>query len=249
MNRGKIHTLLVLCMSMTVVFGGWFFTEGMLDRKESELFTQNGKILTSTAEIKEEFEGLCLSEDKIAEILLAWKNGGREVPHEPLEGQMNMKQAINAGRDWIAMLVKNNILPVYMETGSFDKINAVLYNVDTNKLVEELLVSYWKITYLKEDVKITLTIHAASGQVWSADILMDEKNMLYGTCTEQELLAIAFPFVSNEKKEIEVENQIFYKILEKGNVYAVIKRDGIVVDKEEPIARLSLMLCTDIENL
>ena len=71
--------------------------------------------------------------------------------------------------------------------------------------------------------------------------------MLFGTCTDEELLAIAFPFVSGYNTEI-VENHMVYKISEVGKVYAVLQRDRMVVDNQKPVARLLVGLYTDTEK-
>ncbi len=68
--------------------------------------------------------------------------------------------------------------------------SAVLCTLDSPLPLEESLISYWKVTYVEGDVEIVLTIHARSGQVWDANISMNEDKMLYGTCSDEEILAI-----------------------------------------------------------
>ncbi len=251
MSKGKIDTLFIFCLSFAVVFGGWFLTKEMLDRNEAEILARKGQISVEIAEVNvnennpvaENFEGEDLNEDEIAEVLAVWNAGGREVFHEPMAGQMNMEQAINAGRDWIALLADNNIIPDYLSECRFDDTGAVLCTLDSNVLLEKSFISYWKITYVKDDVKIVLTIHALSGQVWDADIFMNEDKMLFGTYSDEEILAIAFPFLTSGDAEIIVEKSTIYKkISEEGKVYATLKRESILVNKEEPKARLLLSL-------
>lgn len=256
MSRGKIYTLLIFCLSFGVVFGGWFLTKKMLDRKEAEILAEKGQISVQIANVDvsekdpsaEYFEGEVLKEDVIAEVLAVWNIGGHEVFHEPMAGQMDMEQAITAGRDWIDMLANRNILPGYLSECSFDETSAVLCSLDSHVSLEKELISYWKVTYVEGDVEIELTIHALSGQVWYANISMNEDKMLYGTCSDEEILSIAFPFLTSDKAGVVVGNSTIYKISEEGNVYATLKRDSVLVDKEEPRARLLLGLCTDIEE-
>lgn len=255
MSRGKIYTLLIFCVSFAVVFGGWFFTREMLDRKEAVILANKGEISVEVVDVDVnennpeagKFEGVVLTENEIAEVLTVWNAGGREVFHEPMTGQMNMEQAINTGREWIDRLAESNILPGYLSECSFDDTSAVLCSLDRSVSLQENYISYWKVTYVEGDVEIILTIHALSGQVWDADITMDEDKMLYGTCSDEEILASAFPFLENGNTEIVVENSTIYRISEEGTIYATLKRDSILVNKEEPKARLFLGICANIE--
>lgn len=255
MSRGKIYTLLIFCVSFAVVFGGWFFTREMLDRKEAVILANKGEISVEVVDVDVnennpeagKFEGVVLTENEIAEVLTVWNAGGREVFHEPMAGQMNMEQAINTGREWIDRLAESNILPGYLSECSFDDTSAVLCSLDRSVSLQENYISYWKVTYVEGDVEIILTIHALSGQVWDADITMDEDKMLYGTCSDEEILAITFPFLENGNTEIVVENSTIYRISEEGTIYATLKRDSILVNKEEPKARLFLGICANIE--
>lgn len=260
MNKGKIYTLLVFSISLAVVFGGWFLTKELLSFQEMEILSVKGQVSMesfretakedkeeSASAVQEEFVPQILSEDMMAEVLTVWDAGGRERLHEPIAGQMNMEQAIKAGREWIDTLAENHILPADLKEDQFSDTSAVLSTLDSQASLEESLISYWKITYAENDVTIILIIHAASGQIWKADISMSEEKMLFGTCTDEELLAIAFPFLVGENEKIMVEEgDGIYKIYENGKVFAALKRDGIVVNKQEPVARLFLSLETDI---
>lgn len=255
MSRGKIYTLLIFGVSFAVVFGGWFFTREMLDQKEAVILANKGEILVEVADVDVnennpeagKFEGVVLTENEIAEVLTVWSAGGREVLHEPMSGQMNMEQAINTGREWIDRLAVNSILPAYLSECSFDDTSAVLCSLDNSVSLQENYISYWKVTYVEGDVEIILTIHALSGQVWDANITMSEDEMLYETCSDEEILSIAFPFLENGNTETIVDNSTIYKISEEGTVYATLKRDSIMVKKEEPKARLFLAICANIE--
>lgn len=40
-----------------------------------------------------------LSEKEMGEILAVWEMGGKELPHEPKTGQLDMEQAIDVGKN------------------------------------------------------------------------------------------------------------------------------------------------------
>ena len=102
------------------------------------------------------------------------------------------------------------------------------------------------ITYTGDDVKIVLKIHAATGQIWKADISMNEDKMPYGVCTDEEVLATAFPFLPGTNAEIITEDNEVYKISENKKISAMLKRDSMVVNKQTPVERLLLSLGTNM---
>ena len=254
MRKDKIYTLLVFCLSFTVMSGGWFLIKGLLYYKEREMLSAKGQIvLENTKTDREEnnsgvqgnFVPQVLSEEQMAAILTVWEAGGREILHEPMAGQINMEQAIEAGEKWIISLAEKQILSAGFIGYSFRDTSAVLYTLDSAVLLEESWISYWKITYTGDDVKIVLKIHAATGQVWKADISMNEDKMLYGVCTNEEVIAAAFPFLTGISARIIIEDSKVYKVSENGIISATLKRDSVVVDKQTPVEKLLLSLETD----
>lgn len=260
MSKGKIYTLITFFLSFCVVIGGWFLAKRLLDRREEEFLNGTGQIVLQQSESallaesgqnitaegtgnKNEFYGEALSETTMEMILTVWESGGYKLPCEPGEDQMNMEQAIIEGRNWIAGLAEKDILPAYLEECSFDKTDAAFYTLDAEVSFEEALLNFWEITYTEGDVKITLTIHEVSRQVWKADILMDADRMIYDTYPDEELLEIAFPFMMTNETGTIWDNQTIYKSFPEGKVLAALKRSEIKIDKEQETARLMLWLC------
>lgn len=265
MSKDKIYTLTAFSLSFSIVFGGWFLIKNLLNQRAVEFLNGAGQIALQSSEValfsgsepkdilegvsgQGNFKGEALSEDMMEKVLTIWENGGRELPHEPKKRQMKMEQAITAGRNWIVVLAEKKILPSYLGECSFDKTNAKLCALDVEVSFDDALMSFWEITYIGSDVKIILTIHAVSGQVWKADISMNGDKMIYGACSEEELLEIAFPIMIGENDETMKVNQAIYKSFPEGRVYAAVKRDQIAVDKQKPAERLLLWLCTAPEN-
>lgn len=254
MSKGKICTLLVFCLSFAVVFGGWFFTKEMLNRKEAEILAERGQVSLGVSEtdikennlaMQEIFEAEVLSEEKIAEILTVWEVGGREVPHDPMRGQMNMEQAIKAGKDWIAVMAEHGIVPEKLAICDFDKITAKLCTLEVQVDFEENLISYWFMKYTKDDVSIDLAIHAASGGIWKANIIMNDFKGGLNEYSPEELLKIAFPFIDAGNKEtVNLINNTTCEIMPKGLVFAAVKESSTVVDEQEPIVEIKLWLNT-----
>ena len=264
MHKRKMDTLIPFLLSFCVAVGGWFLTKKLLNQREEEFLNSAGQIALKQSEsvilaesgkkVMEEgtgnenvYDGETLSESMMERILAVWESGGYQLPCEPGEGQMNMEQAIMEGRDWIANLAEKEVLPAYLGEGSFDRTDAAFYTLDEEVLFAETLLNYWEVTYTEGDVKIILTIHEISGQVWKADIFMDADKKIYDACSDEELLEVAFPFLKTNEMETIRDHQTIYKGFPEGKVFAALKRSEIKIDKEQETARFILWLCTGNE--
>ncbi len=211
MNKGRLSALSALILTFLFVVGGWFLTRALLREKEAEIFRGQALVFEvselveqeDAAEeavelLEEDFAGVELTAEEMAKVLAVWDAGGNEIPHEPKENQMDMEQAISTGQDWINSLAEGGALPGFLAEYSFGKTNARLCTYDMEVDFEESLISVWKVDFMKEDIEIKLNIHAASGQVWKADISMNEGRGLFGGCTDEEILKLAFPFLKQD---------------------------------------------------
>ena len=201
MNKSIIYTILIVLLSFTVVSGGWFLMNKMLDRKEEKILGQTGQITVGMAakdnqdaEDKEEsFSGQKLSEKERIKVLKIWETGKKLIPHEPLEGQMNMEQAIAKGEEWIDTVGKSENLIFADAVSEFENTSAKLCSFEDKTEVEKAKISFWEIQYENAGMHILLKIHALSGEVWSAEITTEESER-ESSGLDGELLKAAFPF-------------------------------------------------------
>jgi len=208
MNKGRLSALSALILTFLFVVGGWFLTRALLREKEAEIFRGQALVfevselveqeVAAEELLEEDFAGVELTAEEMAKVLAVWEAGGNEIPHEPKGNQMDMEQAISAGQDWITSLAEGGALPEFLAGCSFGKTNARLCTYDMDVDLDESLISVWKVEFMKEDIEIKLNIHAASGQVWKADISMNEGRGLFGECTDEEVLKLAFPFLKQD---------------------------------------------------
>ncbi len=267
MRKGNIYSLLGLCMSLTIVLGGWSFTREMLRYKEEQLFSKQGQILMEiphiTIEPMEEmeeaaFEKKTLSEEMMAEILFIWESGGIEEYHEPMPGQMNMEQAIEAGQAWIQNMEKEGVLSTELSGKEFARIQARLCSVRAAASIEKALISYWTVIYVTDDVEVVLKIHAWTGQVWEAHISAEEQEALTGVFVDdgqteadmdEKLIKAAFPFLdgwSDRDDEMAYVGEK-YMFSRQGLIRAGVIRYSMVSESRQAEVKyqLRMLLCTE----
>ena len=215
MRKSKIYTSAMFLLAVCIIFGGWFMTVKLLRQREEKFLGSTGRIEVQSAETalfadseqdvqaeeaaeQEEFHGQIMSEYTRALVLAVWEYGGNEVPHEPFYGQMNMELAIDAGKKWIENMAAQGVFTDELQEGEYDMVKASLFTLDTPLIVGDLdrsMYSYWKVQFIKSDATVELTIHADSGEVWMANISVDEGNGVMEVYDLAYLLEYAFPFM------------------------------------------------------
>lgn len=224
MSNGRIYTGIMFLTAAGMIFGGWFFTAKLLMDREARFLGSTGKAAVRSEEIglfadgslsgaqerekeqaaaQEEFQGQEISEYERALVLAVWEYGGRQLPHEPMAGQMNMKQAIDAGKKWVEDMAQIGMYANELSGCNFDATKAELCTIDTQlrTSLDESMYSYWNLWFIKDGVSVELTIHAASGEVWKAKISveMEEEDDRYVEVYDiRYLLEYAFPFMGAE---------------------------------------------------
>lgn len=262
MNKEKIYTRMVFALSLTVIIAGWFFTKGMVRRNEEIILAREGELYvgSSNPDIldgnhnsvfgephkENAYVDYSLSEEEMGKILAAWELGGKEIPLEPIHGQLNMEDAIEAGENWIQIMSENGIVPSELTESDYDTVSAKLLSLESRTGIDKIILSYWSVQYTKGDTVILLTIHAVSGEIWRADISIKGGNAGLYEYTDDELLRMAFPFMGEIRNEELRINNVIYQVFGEGYVYASVKRSDIVVDGEEPVTRLNLWLSSNI---
>lgn len=262
MKKDRIKTLLILCLTLVVVLGGWEIMKKFLDWQVENFLSDTGQISLKSSGtslfIENEEKNLqgetieqdnllkeSLSEDMMVKILNVWESGGRELPHEPKSGQMDMEQAIETGRIWIDSFVEKGVLPKELEEDDYDKISAKLCTHEASVDFDEVLLGYWSVKYMKEDITISLVIHAVYGEVWRAEISMNEREDLLEIYSEEELVELAFPFIEKEERSVvNLTNNTTHISLKEGLVIAMINMRRVQVNDQTPVIEMDLWLRT-----
>lgn len=171
--KSKLINFCGLILALFLSGCGFILTEYLLNKKtESLLSGQIGidKNSEVTKIVDIDNEAQFLSNEELKQVLNNM-NAKEEYPHEPIEGQMTMEEAITKGKEWIETLFeKNSVFSNYMQQ-TYQNIDAKLcvknYN---NDMSINLLNSYWTLNFIKQNLKVNLVLNSVTGQVLDANI-------------------------------------------------------------------------------
>lgn len=261
-NKYINRQFLGICfLSFAVIVGGWFLMNQMLARKEGHILGQSGKIITQSAETEKNnkntdsgvenvgrsFQGCKLSEQERIQILKIWETGKKEVPHEPLVGQMNMEQAVAEGRKWIESLAQKELLFSSALIQNFDKTSAKLCSFADETEIEQEKISFWEICYQNTEMQIILKIHALSGEVWSAEISMEQKQALRSD-SDGEVLEAAFPSFRLKSSRLFRKDPICYMQNETGKLYFMLEKSYQKINSRPELLCYKLWVGTEAKK-
>ena len=203
-NKQTIFTAGGIVLSFIIAFGGWMLTSILIDMRSDALFSAAEIIWINVPEervllFSDVYDSdapndrLVLSEREIVSVLNNWSSRGRERPHEPMAGQINMEQAITLGIAGLSSYAEQGVLPA--EFFTFNTINANLrQNMQDGHQFLEPVYSYWTVVFTGEYMSATLIMNAATGQIWNIDITL--RSFLYELHTDYLYDALDI-FVSN----------------------------------------------------
>lgn len=245
MIRSRFRTVIILLVSMLIITGAGMLTSIFLDNMERRLLNQTGKTLVRQAGIgKSENE---YEIDKVAgytkdvelsirdryNILCSWADADKSILHEPMNGQLEQKQAVSVGKKWIDSLVKNNyiLLDNYELSGlevEYAELSTIYYSINVDK--EELL-SMWNISYLcGGDNRIILTIHAFTGEVWRTLATTYATNGKWQKDEYEEIIRSSYDYIFCEEESVSTD-----AVLEDDTVEADSENQGYLDHEDEEI--------------
>jgi len=179
MNKQKLYTIAGIVLSFVIAVGGWGLTGVLIDAKSKELFSESGVVPINApiaaTQPDDSDDGRMLTESEIISIIRNMESRGREVPHEPTEGQIGMGQAIEAGRTWLSGFAEQGVFP----EGAFGFSNVSAYLCQNLQDAGQFLApiySYWTIAFRNDNIGAVLTINAVTGQMLKSEI-----SVQYGT--------------------------------------------------------------------
>lgn len=202
MNRAYKYTTLTVLLALAFTLGSMAGMNLILRVKEKQLLTESGRVVAkapvrswqtqeSRAEGEKEKnsdkESDILTTGKAEEVVRNWNEHKGITVHNPVNGQISMEEAIQAGREWLAEMGMEK--KEQEKTQLSYSVNAILYAAVEEELsiqkwpaqpvvTEEPLepyYSFWNVQFSNQSVNAVLFLNAVTGKVWGAEICFFEE--------------------------------------------------------------------------
>lgn len=246
MNKQGILTILGVVFSLIIAFFGWMLTNMLLDRQDIELLASTGSISVPIGQNNEAKTGLTITGAKLdknsiismSEILNNWDNSrGYTRPHEPVEGQLNMEQALAMAEAGVSYFGTQGIFHEELLQDEFTQISASLC-VNQPRAIQAAVLSpvaelspeysYWEISLGNEKINVNLRINAVTGMIWDIEIYSIKEEIQLTSFNAIEMLDVYTEYLGLEGEDSVRYNEGFATKGFLGNVLqatAIIRGD------------------------
>lgn len=188
MNKVNKYTILTVFLALAFTFGSMAGTHFILRERERQFLTEKGRVVVEVpirswqeqryeekeeTEEKFEQEGYALTIGQMEEVIRYWEGSREIIVHHPVNGQISMEKAIQAGEEWLAEMGMG-------QPGQI--INAEAYSVNATLGVAmqdaaagvqlEPYYSFWTVQFAGQSMSAALYLNAVTGKVWDAEIVL-----------------------------------------------------------------------------
>lgn len=191
MNKQLVYTVMGVVLSFIIAISGWLLTSMLIDKKSDALLSTTGVVQVNAPSIPKDADNMPdtseetvelpkLTDKEILSVLQNWDTPGHEQLHEPVDGQIDIEQSIDAGKAGLSYFYEQGIIHEPLHENA--KINAYLFKNHPNGAGTQTLkpyYSYWIISFTGENINAILTINAVTGQIWKADITLSNSDILF----------------------------------------------------------------------
>lgn len=159
--------VIALCLAL----GGLTLMDYLLKEKRERYLSASGGLDQTGLSLepsKSNSEQTILSKEELKQVLSAMR--GREVPHEPLEGQLSMEQAIELGKEWVREYCLEDLGLLSDDEQKYHRMDARLCRRQGTDSMENpnILYSYWMVSLTSREIRADLVMNAVTGQVLDA---------------------------------------------------------------------------------
>lgn len=178
-GSGAVNFLGIL-LAFGVAFGGMLVVRNRLAEEKKILLEEGGEIAIPVQDYEVEMqhgseesqETLLLTEEELVQVVKELDRDAEAYPHEPLQGQLSMVQALEYGRSWLEEFFLPH-LELEEDISREYKTSCHLWTLregTDGSDAESLLLSYWTVTLSNPDLSASLILNAVTGQVLDASV-------------------------------------------------------------------------------
>lgn len=255
--------------ALILAFVGFFLVQDGLTREQEKLLRSGGLVeLPQTGTVGEEMSDASigqLSEEELLQLVKSMEQKGEVRPHEPVQGQLTMAQAMERAMAWL----EETLFPRFGLSdalGGEYKATCFLWSPEAvgQDLGAAPWLGCWMVSVSSQDVDIALKLSAVSGQILDASVSCSAPVSYEGSDIRTLLGEYADSFglegddvwISGGETDAAAKKMPLYQSIGTKGIYAAIRADSMVVSTSEegernPLSReffsLHLYLCSEVQ--
>lgn len=243
-GRLFINLLGVLC-ALAIAFSGLFLVQGRLLGEQDRLLAGGGLVelprieAAETAEAGNALDWNQMAEEELLQLVHSLEQKGEIRPHEPLQGQLTMIQAMDCSGVWLEEFFLPHFGLEDLLSGEY-RTSCYLWAPETAGQDTEAApwLSCWTISVSSQSLDVSLTLSAVSGQVLDASVSCsapvphqdrDSLMTLLGDYALSFGLEDDYTLIYSGETDSGAKKLPWYQSVGTEGIYAAIQADNIVV--------------------
>lgn len=238
----KIITLGAIILAFVIAIGGLFIMREMVLKNGDILLSEAGSVKAApmAGDVNENVDAMehpPLSKMEIIQILHSMESNEAEQPHEPMQGQISMEDAIEQAKEWTNNFYGQYLAEETADTLNYIKINPKLCIKQNSEITgngSEVLNSYWTVLLETDKIRTEIVMNAVTAQVFRAKATATSAAYDFSGIDVDRLLDdyIASFHINSNNTDIELEGYVYREIEEK-ELYAITKTESIMVANKD----------------
>lgn len=184
MNKSFQYTVLTLFLALVFAFGSMAGMNFILEARENQILTESGRVVVEAPvrawqeqdsredEVtggNSDQERYVFTMKQMEEVISRWNKRMAVTVHNPVNGQISMEEAVQAGEKWlIEMEMFGNEKD--MEAYSVNAVLGVAIQKEAAGVQLEPYYSFWTVQFSGDAMNVVLYINAVTGKVLGAEV-------------------------------------------------------------------------------
>lgn len=243
-GRLFINLLGILC-ALAIAFSGLFLVQGRLIGEQDKFLAGGGLVelpqieTAGAVEVGDTLGLNQLAEEELLQLVYSLEQKGEIRPHEPLQEQLTMIQAMDCGVVWLEEFFLPHFGLYDFLSGEY-RTSCYLWAPETagQDIEASPWLSCWTVSISNRNIDATLTLSAVSGQVLDASVSCsapvsyqdgDSLMTLLGDYAFSFDLEEDYTLICSGETDSGEKKLPWYQSIGKEGIYAAIQADNIVV--------------------
>ena len=241
MKKTYKYTFLTMFLALAFIFGSMAVMNFILYIREDQFLSESGMAVVESPvrswqgwgdepDAKEDGERYSLTTVQVRDAVESWNQRLGETLHDPVEGQVSMKEAVREGEEW---LISMGIGETQGAEDGLKLVKAALgvgIQKGSSKVQLEPYYSFWTVHFSGSYTDAVVYLNAVTGRVWRAEVTLYDNFLEELPCEKLGQFAERAGLqVTDGTAEINEEKTQAVLAAEDGLLYAGINYNNVVL--------------------
>ena len=241
MKKTCKYTFLTMFLALAFIFGSMAVMNFILYIREDQFLSESGMAVVESpvrswqgwgdgSDAKGDGERYSLTTVQVRDAMESWNQRLGETLHDPVEGQVSMKEAIREGEEWLISM------GIEETQGAEDRLKLVkaVLGVGTqkgsSKVQMEPYYSFWTVHFSGSYTDAVVYLNAVTGRVWRAEVTLYDNFLEELPCEKLgQFVELAGLPVTDGVAEINEEKTQAVLVVEDGLLYAGLDYQNVAL--------------------